>query len=122
VRRIEAESRSAGGIVIPGSASEKPDQGEVLAVGPGAPLDDGGRRPLTVQVGDRVLFGKYAGSEVKLDGEEFLVIKESEILAVIEERADGKKGSVGKRGQCAFRVRPCALSRGLRPTGEEELV
>lgn len=93
VRRIEAESRSAGGIVIPDSASEKPDQGEVVAVGPGAPLDDGSVRPVTVQPGDRVLFGKYAGSEVKLHGEELLVIKESEILAVIEVTEEVEKAA-----------------------------
>ena len=93
VRRIEAESRSAGGIVIPDSASEKPDQGEVVAVGPGAPLDDGSVRPVTVQPGDRVLFGKYAGSEVKLNGEELLVIKESEILAVIETTNEVEKAA-----------------------------
>ncbi len=93
VRRIEAEARSAGGIVIPDSASEKPDQGEVVAVGPGAPLDDGSVRPVTVQPGDRVLFGKYAGSEVKLSGEELLVIKESEILAVIETTEEVEKAA-----------------------------
>ena len=93
VRRIEAESRSAGGIVIPDSASEKPDQGEVLAVGPGAPLEDGSARPVTVRPGDRVLFGKYAGSEVKLNGEELLVIKESEILAVIETTEEVEKAA-----------------------------
>ncbi|MEE4299022.1 MAG: co-chaperone GroES [Pseudomonadales bacterium] len=93
VRRIEAESRSAGGIVIPDSASEKPDQGEVVAVGPGAHLEDGSVRPVVVQPGDRVLFGKYAGSEVKLNGEELLVIKESEILAVIETTEEVEKAA-----------------------------
>lgn len=88
VRRIEAESTSSGGIVIPDSATEKPGQGEVLAVGPGETLDHGQTRPLSVKVGDRVLFAKYSGSEVKLDGEELLVMKESEILAVIDERVD----------------------------------
>ena len=88
VRRIEAESRSAGGIVLPDSATEKPQQGEVLAVGPGAPLDDGSARAPSVAVGDRVLFGTYAGTEVKVDGEELLVIKESEIFAVVEATAD----------------------------------
>ncbi|HSG90247.1 MAG TPA: co-chaperone GroES [Pseudomonadales bacterium] len=93
VRRIEAESRSAGGIVIPDSASEKPDQGEIIAVGPGASLDSGEVRPLSVRVGDRVLFGRYSGSEVKLDGEELLVIREADILAVIDERADVERAA-----------------------------
>ena len=85
VRRLESESRTAGGIVIPDSASEKPNQGEVIAVGPGTLLDNGEVRPLTVKVGDRVLFGKYSPSELKLDGEEVLVIREADILAVIEQ-------------------------------------
>lgn len=93
VRRIEAETRSAGGIVIPDSATEKPDQGEVLAVGSGTILDNGESRPLDVRVGDRVLFGKYSGSEVKLHGEDLLVIKESEILAVIEGGAKVEKAA-----------------------------
>ena len=93
VRRIEAESRTAGGIVLPDSASEKPQQGEVLAVGPGAPLDDGSVRTPSVRAGDRVLFGTYAGTEVKVDGEELLVIKESEIFAVIEQTADVEKAA-----------------------------
>ena len=93
VRRIEADTRTAGGIVLPDSASEKPQQGEVLAVGPGAPLDDGNVRAPSVTAGDRVLFGSYAGTEVKVDGEELLVIKESEIFAVIEATADVEKAA-----------------------------
>lgn len=85
VRRVDSERTTAGGIVIPDSATEKPNQGEVLAVGPGRELDNGELRPLSVKVGDRVLFGKYASSELKLDGEEILVLKESDILAVIED-------------------------------------
>src|SRR5690606_19907553 len=85
VRRVESERTTAGGIVIPDSASEKPNQGEVLAVGPGRELDNGELRPLSVKVGDRVLFGKYAPAEIKLDGEDVLVIKESDILAVIDQ-------------------------------------
>ncbi|HEX7036302.1 MAG TPA: co-chaperone GroES [Pseudomonadales bacterium] len=84
IRRVEEESRSAGGIVIPDNAKEKPQRGEVLAVGPGEPLETGQVRALAVKVGDSVLFGKYAGSEVKLDGEELVVLRESDILAVIE--------------------------------------
>lgn len=85
VRRLDSETTTAGGIVLPGSASEKPNQGEVLAVGPGALLDNGETCPLSVKVGDRVLFSKYSPSELKLDGEEVLVLQESDILAVIEQ-------------------------------------
>ena len=85
IRRLESETTTAGGIVIPDSASEKPNQGEVLAVGPGALLDNGETRPLSVSVGDRVLFGKYSTTDIKLNGEEVLIIKESDILAVIEQ-------------------------------------
>jgi chaperonin GroES len=88
VRRIEAETRSTGGIVIPDSASEKPDQGEVVAVGPGAALDDGTVRPVGVSVGERVLFARYAGTEVTIGGETLLVVKESEILAVVDGLAE----------------------------------
>lgn len=84
VRRVEAETRSFGGIVIPDSAAEKPRQGEVLAVGPGAVLDNGDTRALSVRTGDRVLFDKYAGTEVKVDGEELLILRESDILAVVD--------------------------------------
>src|SRR5512147_2862245 len=87
VRRIESETKTLGGIVIPDSATEKPDQAEVVAVGPGALLDNGQLRPLAVNVGDRVLIGKYSGSEVKLDGEDLLVVKETDILAVLEQQA-----------------------------------
>ena len=83
VRRLESETTTAGGIFIPDSASEKPNQGEVIAVGPGSVLDNGETRPLAVKVGDQVLFTKYASNEVKLDGEEVLVISESDILAVL---------------------------------------
>ena len=85
VRRTAAENTSKGGIIIPGSAAEKPNQGEVVAVGPGAPLDSGEVRPLTVAVGDRVLFGKYTSNEITIDGEELLILKESDILAVIDQ-------------------------------------
>ena len=83
VKRLDNERKTASGIVIPDSAAEKPDQGEVLAVGPGKTGDDGKTHPLDVKVGDKVLFGKYAGQGVKVDGEEVLVIREGEILAVI---------------------------------------
>ncbi|WP_417067342.1 co-chaperone GroES [Niveibacterium terrae] len=84
VKRIEAERTTASGIVIPDSAGEKPDQGEVLAVGNGKLLDNGALRALDVKAGDRVLFGKYAGQSVKVDGQEVLVLREDDILGVIE--------------------------------------
>jgi chaperonin GroES len=93
VRRLEAETRTRGGIVIPDKAAEKPSQGEVLAVGDGALLENGQTRPLAVKVGDRVLFSQYAGSEVKIDGEDLLIVKETEILAVFEAAAELEKAA-----------------------------
>ena len=84
VRRVEEETKTAGGIVLPDSAAEKPSQGEVLAVGPGKVLDSGDTRALDVKVGDKILFGQYAGSTVKVDGEELLILSESEIFGVLE--------------------------------------
>jgi len=84
VRRLEEETTTAGGIVLPDSAAEKPSQGEVLAVGPGKVLDNGEVRALDVKVGDKVIFGQYGGSTVKLDGEELLILNESEIFGVLE--------------------------------------
>jgi chaperonin GroES len=84
VKRMEEERMSAGGIVIPDSATEKPVRGEVLAVGNGKILDNGEKRPLDISVGDKILFGKYSGTEVKVDGEELLVMREEDIMAVIE--------------------------------------
>ncbi|SFK27220.1 co-chaperone GroES [Methylophaga sulfidovorans] len=84
VRRMEEETMSAGGIVIPDNAAEKPSRGEILAAGDGKITDSGEVRPLAVKVGDKVLFGKYAGTEVKVDGEELLVMREDDIVAVIE--------------------------------------
>ena len=83
IRRVEEETKTAGGILLPGSAAEKPSQGEVVAVGNGIIKDNGDVRPLDVKVGDKVLFGQYSGSTVKVDGEELLIMKESEILAVL---------------------------------------
>ena len=83
VKRIEEERKTAGGIVIPDSATEKPDQGEVLAIGTGKVMDDGKVRPLAVKVGDRVLFGKYSGSSVKMDGDELLGMREEDIMGVV---------------------------------------
>ncbi len=84
VKRIEEENRTPGGIIIPDSAKEKPQQGKVLAVGPGKVLENGTRLEMTVKEGDLVLFGKYAGSEVKIDGEEVLIMREDDILGIIE--------------------------------------
>jgi chaperonin GroES len=84
IKRLDNERKTASGIVIPESAAEKPDQGEILAVGPGKRTEDGKILPVDVKVGDKVLFGKYAGQAVKVDGEELLVIREEEILAVIQ--------------------------------------
>ena len=83
VRRIEAEEKSSGGIIIPDTAKEKPQEGEVVSVGSGARADDGKVTPLDVKAGDRILFGKWSGTEVKVDGEELLIMKESDILGVI---------------------------------------
>jgi len=83
VRRVEAEEKSAGGIIIPDSAKEKPAEGEIVAAGEGARDDDGDRIALDVKVGDRVLFGKWSGTEVKIDGEDLLIMKESDILGII---------------------------------------
>ncbi len=82
VRRLEEERTTAGGIVIPDSAAEKPVRGEIVAVGKGKVLDNGEVRPLDVQVGDKVLFGKYAGTEIKVDGQEYVVMREDDIIAV----------------------------------------
>ena len=95
VRRIEETEQVRGGIIIPDTAKEKPQEGEVIAVGEGKRKDDGTRQTLDVQKGDRVLFGKYSGSEIKIDGEEFLIMREDEILGIIERagaQAGGKKG------------------------------
>jgi len=84
VRRVEEEEKTKGGIIIPDTAKEKPQEGEVLAVGPGARDDNGKLQPLDVSVGDRILFGKWSGTEVKLDGEDLIIMKETDILGVLE--------------------------------------
>jgi chaperonin GroES len=83
VKRVAEETTTAGGIVLPGSAAEKPSEGEVLAVGAGKPLDNGQIRALEVKVGDRVLFGKYSGTEVKVDGEQLIVMREDDIMGIL---------------------------------------
>jgi len=84
IKRMDNETKTASGIVLPDSATEKPDQGEVLAIGDGKVGDDGNVRPLAVKVGDKVLFGKYSGQAVKLDGDEVMVMREEDIMAVVE--------------------------------------
>lgn len=93
VKRIEAEQKSAGGIIIPDTAKEKPQQGEVVAVGPGARNEKGELVALDVKAGDVVLFGKWSGTEVKIDGQDLLIMKESDILGVIEGAAGAKKAA-----------------------------
>lgn len=93
VRRIEETEKTKGGIIIPDTAKEKPQEGEILAVGDGARGDDNERIPLDVKPGDRVLFGKWSGTEITIDGEELLIMKESDILGVIEQAASMKKAA-----------------------------
>jgi chaperonin GroES len=93
VKRIDAEDKSAGGIIIPDTAKEKPSQGEVIAVGPGGRDDNGKLIAIDLKAGDRVLFGKWSGTEVKLDGEELLIMKESDIMGVLDEPVARKKAA-----------------------------
>jgi len=93
VERIDAEEKTAGGIIIPDTAKEKPQQGEVIGVGPGGRDEAGKLIPIDVQVGDRVLFGKWSGTEVKIDGVEYLIMKESDIMGVLTETATKKKAA-----------------------------
>jgi chaperonin GroES len=96
VRRIEEGEQVRGGIIIPDSAKEKPQEGEVIAAGEGKYKDDGTRQSLDVKVGDRVLFGKYSGSEIKIDGDEFLIMREDEILGILERAGAATGGKKGK--------------------------
>jgi len=93
VRRIEAEEKTAGGIIIPDTAKEKPMEGEVVAVGPGARDDSGKLVELAVKTGDRILFGKWSGTEVRISGEDLLIMKESDILGIVEATAELKKAA-----------------------------
>jgi chaperonin GroES len=93
VRRIDADEKTAGGIIIPDTAKEKPQRGEIIAVGAGARAEDGKLVPLDVKVGDEVLFGKWSGTEVKIDGEDLLIMKESDILGVVEAAKATKKAA-----------------------------
>jgi chaperonin GroES len=93
VRRLTAEEKTAGGIIIPDTAKEKPQEGEVIAAGPGARDDRGQLQPLDVKVGDRILFGKWSGTEIKLEGEDLLIMKESDVMGVLESGASIKKAA-----------------------------
>src|SRR5215212_761794 len=93
VRRVEAEERTAGGIIVPDTAKEKPQEGEVIAVGPGTLNDRGELRPLDVKAGDRILFGKWSGTEVRLEGEELLIMKESDVMGVLEGGTAAKRAA-----------------------------
>ena len=93
IRRIEQEDKTAGGIIIPDTAKEKPQEGEVIAVGSGVRGEDGKIHPLDVKAGDRILFGKWSGSEVKIDGEDLIIMKESDILGIIEVAASKRKAA-----------------------------
>ena len=93
LRRVDEESKTAGGIIIPDTAKEKPIQGEIMSVGPGARDEKGNRVEMTLKAGDRVLFGKWSGTEVKIDGQDLLIMKESDILGVIEGKASVRAGA-----------------------------
>ena len=93
VRRIDAEERTKGGIIIPDTAKEKPQEGEIIAVGPGARDENGKVQPLDVKPGNRVLFGKWSGTEVRIDGEDLLIMKESDIMGIIEGAATSRKAA-----------------------------
>jgi chaperonin GroES len=93
LKRIEAEAKTSGGIIIPDTAKEKPQQGEVVAVGPGGRDEAGKLIPIDLKAGDRVLFGKWSGTEVKIDGVEYLIMKESDVMGVLTETAAGKKAA-----------------------------
>jgi chaperonin GroES len=107
VRRIEAEEKTAGGIIIPDTAKEKPQQGEVLAVGPGRRDETGKLVPLDIKTGDRILFGKWSGTEVKVDGEDLLIMKENDVMGVVE--GAGPIKSAGRTGPSQHR----AIAAGL---------
>jgi chaperonin GroES len=93
IKRIEEKEVAKGGIIIPDTAKEKPMEGEVIAAGPGKMLEDGKRSPMDVKIGDRILFGKYAGTEIRLDDEDYVILREEEILAVLDVAAKSKGGS-----------------------------
>ena len=93
VRRLEGDEKTKGGIIIPDTAKEKPQEGEVIAVGPGARDESGKLVPIDLKAGDRILFGKWSGTEVKIDGEELLIMKESDVMGVLEQRKSSRKAA-----------------------------
>ncbi len=93
VRRVESEEKTAGGIIIPDTAKEKPQEGQIIAVGPGGRDESGKLIPLDVKVGDRILFGKWSGTEIKIDGEDLLIMKESDVMGIVEGKAAGRKAA-----------------------------
>jgi chaperonin GroES len=93
VRRVESEEKTSGGIIIPDTAKEKPQEGEIIAVGPGSRDESGKLVPLDVKSGDRILFGKWSGTEVKIDGEDLLIMKESDVMGIIEGKVAGRKAA-----------------------------
>ncbi|ABC94219.1 10 kDa chaperonin, heat shock protein (plasmid) [Rhizobium etli CFN 42] len=93
VRRVDSEEKTKGGIIIPDTAKEKPQEGEVIAVGPGARNDAGQIQPLDVKVGDRILFGKWSGTEIKINGEDLLIMKESDVMGIIEAQSERKEAA-----------------------------
>ncbi|HMN87175.1 MAG TPA: co-chaperone GroES [Bauldia sp.] len=93
VRRVQSEERTAGGIIIPDTAKEKPQEGEIIAVGPGGRDEAGKLIPIDLKVGDRILFGKWSGTEVKIDGEDLLIMKESDVMGVLEGKPSGRKAA-----------------------------
>ena len=93
VRRVESEAKTAGGIIIPDTAKEKPQEGEVIAVGPGGRDEAGKLIPLDVKAGDRILFGKWSGTEVKIDGQDYLIMKESDVMGIVEATAASRKAA-----------------------------
>jgi len=97
VRRIEAEEKTKGGIIIPDTAKEKPQEGEVIAVGPGGRGESGKLTPIDLKVGDRILFGKWSGTEIKLDGEELLIMKESDVMGVVESQAAANRPAPARK-------------------------
>ncbi len=97
IRRVEAEEKTLGGIIIPDTAKEKPMEGEVVAVGPGARDESGKVQPLDVKVGDRVLFGKWSGTEVKLDGEDLIIMKEADIMGIVDQSAVTRQGRLREK-------------------------
>ena len=105
VRRIEAEEKTKGGIIIPDTAKEKPQEGEIVAAGPGARDESGKLVPLDVKVGDRVLFGKWSGTEVRIDGQDLMIMKESDIMGVIEQLASKEKQPASKKKAMSKAVR-----------------